>query len=305
MPVPMLKKLANKTGKSVSKAEKYWEDAKISASKKFSKKDSHYWAYVTSIVKKRLGVSEEKSASFKQFLVEQVITAEMFCESVKDECSDYLRDANGLALYRGKSPSQNFIFFTPENRKIMSSTNYQTALFNLYAEKKWKYRDIRIRNAIFATGNDSDASAYGPRHFIFLPNKFRFVWSPRVRDYYGYRLTYKEGWPLAPGQNRKFEDIVDKCFPTDLQDLNDWEGKKYFVDKLVDVFNGLYFTNTNMHEAIKSQNEITVQTSYYFAIRPYQVATKILGVEDYLPDYLNRKDCEDVYKKLLEKINEA
>jgi hypothetical protein len=68
MPVAALKGYAQKSGKSISTVEKYWEDAKKSADEswKGKKKDEHYWAYVNGIVKKRCGINE--SMTFKEFI---------------------------------------------------------------------------------------------------------------------------------------------------------------------------------------------------------------------------------------------
>lgn len=60
MPVPLLKHLAKETGKSLSDAEKAWDEAKGQADKKFGdKKDDSYWSYVTSVTKKKLGVKDD------------------------------------------------------------------------------------------------------------------------------------------------------------------------------------------------------------------------------------------------------
>lgn len=68
MPIPVIKKYASESGKSIDDVENYWKDAKKSADEAWNgkKKDDHYWAYVTSIVKKRCGLSE--SLSFREFV---------------------------------------------------------------------------------------------------------------------------------------------------------------------------------------------------------------------------------------------
>lgn len=68
MPAATVKSYAQKSGKSVSTVEKYWEAAKKSADAawKGKKKDEHYWAYVSGIVKKRCGLTE--SVTFKEFV---------------------------------------------------------------------------------------------------------------------------------------------------------------------------------------------------------------------------------------------
>jgi len=68
MPAAAIKSYAEKSGHSVAEVEKYWDAAKESANEawKGKKKDSHYWAYVNGIVKKRCKITE--STSFKEFM---------------------------------------------------------------------------------------------------------------------------------------------------------------------------------------------------------------------------------------------
>ena len=55
MPTPQLKKLAEKTGKTLSEVEKDWQKAKEQADKKFTKKDERYWSYVSGTTQKMAG----------------------------------------------------------------------------------------------------------------------------------------------------------------------------------------------------------------------------------------------------------
>lgn len=68
MPAATVKSYAKKSGKSIATVEGYWEEAKKSANVawKGKKKDEHYWAYVSGIVKKRCGLTE--SVTFKEFV---------------------------------------------------------------------------------------------------------------------------------------------------------------------------------------------------------------------------------------------
>jgi hypothetical protein len=65
MPSAMLKSLAKKANVSIDKAEGYWKEAKKSAAKTFGTKESNFgdkeWKYVTSIVTRRLGLSESNT----------------------------------------------------------------------------------------------------------------------------------------------------------------------------------------------------------------------------------------------------
>lgn len=58
MPNAVVKKYAEKTGKSVAEVEKVWDEAKEQTKDKFKEDDPSFWAYVNGIVKKRLGLSE-------------------------------------------------------------------------------------------------------------------------------------------------------------------------------------------------------------------------------------------------------
>ena len=66
MPTPLIKKYAEKTGKTVAEVEAIWDEAKEAASNAFhGNKSPKYWAYVNGIVRKRLKLSE--SMTFKEF----------------------------------------------------------------------------------------------------------------------------------------------------------------------------------------------------------------------------------------------
>lgn len=68
MPNAVVKSYAEKTGKSVEHVERWWEEAKEEAKKKFKKKGPRFWAYVNGIVKRRAGLDEGITISFKSFL---------------------------------------------------------------------------------------------------------------------------------------------------------------------------------------------------------------------------------------------
>lgn len=65
MPVPYLKKLHEKTGKSMTELETLWDECKRQATAA-DKDKKHYWPYVVFLLKKRLGLTE--SLSFLEFI---------------------------------------------------------------------------------------------------------------------------------------------------------------------------------------------------------------------------------------------
>jgi hypothetical protein len=69
MPSTVVKSYAERSGKPLGKIEQYWQDAKQEARKKFTRKDSAFWAYVNAIVKRRAGLQEAHGrVTFSQFI---------------------------------------------------------------------------------------------------------------------------------------------------------------------------------------------------------------------------------------------
>lgn len=67
MPSALVKKFAERSGKSVDTVERYWDEAKASAKEAgLKKKQPGFWAYVNAIVQRRLGLNE--SVTFVEFL---------------------------------------------------------------------------------------------------------------------------------------------------------------------------------------------------------------------------------------------
>lgn len=70
MPTNVLKSLADRAGVDVKTAEDKWNAAKEIAdkNKNITKDSDQYWALVTYITKKELGIKETFSESIKSFL---------------------------------------------------------------------------------------------------------------------------------------------------------------------------------------------------------------------------------------------
>jgi hypothetical protein len=68
------KKAAAKSGKSVEKVEKYWDDAREAARRKgFDDKNPRHFAYATAIVKRRTGYDKKsESTSWAGLLLAQL-----------------------------------------------------------------------------------------------------------------------------------------------------------------------------------------------------------------------------------------
>lgn len=59
MPTAMIQNYASQSGKTVKEVEKIWNATKEQAKKKFPKEDAHYWAYVNTTVRMKLGIEQK------------------------------------------------------------------------------------------------------------------------------------------------------------------------------------------------------------------------------------------------------
>jgi hypothetical protein len=73
MPDAQMRSFAEKSGHSMADIERYWDDSKKEALKKFgSKKDKSFWPYVVAIVERRAGLRKGKvkeSLTFSAFML--------------------------------------------------------------------------------------------------------------------------------------------------------------------------------------------------------------------------------------------
>ena len=95
MPVPALKSLAKKAGKSLRTLERYWEEAKKAWEALKDKHGKNKWAYIMAIVKRRAGLSTESLllAGFSPWLI---VEAEIYSSQVGVEEEKVDVDASSL-----------------------------------------------------------------------------------------------------------------------------------------------------------------------------------------------------------------
>lgn len=322
MPVPMLKSLAKKSGKSLSDAEKYWEEAKTSASKKFSKKDDRYWAYVAGIVKHRLGITE--SVSFKRYINETLMSSqEKFVDKftktllqLKKDCQEFLKESDGLPLFRGARSERSFKKYpTREYRSPTNSLNLDMILFNAYVERKWDIKNIRSRHSLFTSGSAEHATYYGDVYLVFPCDGYEYLWSSNVTDLY-------DTWALKDiaidEDNEKqiikaIENLTVKMskdgmlshkMPT-LDIIEKQYSKEYDIIRqpLHDSLYDLDFETRRLPEAISSGNEIVFQTKYYYSLDAEDMMEYLHIITD-KSKLKTATNLDKMYKLFLEKISE-
>jgi hypothetical protein len=68
MPAAIIKSFAKKSGKSEEEVEKLWKQTQEDVKNQFTYKTGAYWAYVNSIVQKKLKIEEATKITFKGFV---------------------------------------------------------------------------------------------------------------------------------------------------------------------------------------------------------------------------------------------
>lgn len=91
MPTNALKSLADDAGVSMEEAEAAWDKAKAAAKEEYpelSEDDDKFWAIVTSITKKMIGLKESSNTSFLD-LCESTLTTIPTTQSIHDYIQKY------------------------------------------------------------------------------------------------------------------------------------------------------------------------------------------------------------------------
>lgn len=156
------------------------------------------------------------------------------------ECKPYLtvirNDVVKYRLYRGvsgRAPS----FFKRKVRinRVPKDTDPRThEILNDLFNRKFK---IKARSqCLFVVGSKSVASGYGLPRIIFPVGKFKFIWSPKIRDLYGKILG---------------------TFDPGLED----EEYFYKLSKLISTYQ-----TTDLRKAIESGNEIMIDCKEYYGV---------------------------------------
>lgn len=111
MPSAFLKKVATKTGKPLKTLEGYWDEAKKQADAKFGgKKGNRYWAYVTSILKNRAGVT----SGVLQGILEEAFTK----EDVVDRVATVFDLADDITVMAPPSNAVTFIAYSLSEQEL-------------------------------------------------------------------------------------------------------------------------------------------------------------------------------------------
>ena len=121
-------------------------------------------------------------------LNEEVKNGKWYAEEIRKNVAPSFRNAIhdvGNFLYRGTSRKIPEIetFSVRDDRRPFSTDLREHEIIDEIFNKKfgWKVRS----NSVFASSNEFEAEVYGESYIFFPIKKYRFVWSPKVRDLWG------------------------------------------------------------------------------------------------------------------------
>ena len=123
---------------------------------------------------------------FKQYILEQEdYTIEKITNDIRKHCGPFLKEVGRNKYYYRGIPGINKSFMekTPRtDRRPMDTNTKWHRWINKFLYKKfgWKPRS----EGVFATPNLFEAENYGVPFYIFPQGEIKYVWNPRIIDFY-------------------------------------------------------------------------------------------------------------------------
>lgn len=170
---------------------------------------------------------------------------------IAKECKPFIKASQGKQIFRGATgkpanyKSKVYTNRRPTDTPIVIQNLFDDICKSLFG---WNPRS----SGLFVTGDKYHASTYGTVYTIWPIGKFRFIWSPKVYDFYSWMREQAGQFKISRG-------LVDVSLDKDyIIKLPAFQGelktkiKKEYKDK-------------NIISAIKSDQEIMIQCKEYYA----------------------------------------
>ena len=177
-------------------------------------------------------------------------------EDIKINCQPFLNEIEDpFSLLRGLRPTPDWAVKKTArlaNRQSMSTPDWLHKELNQMFVKRFR---VPFRNAVFCTGNESQARVYGMMFAVFPIGNYKYAWSPKYRDLY-----------------QNFDNFRVH------NDQHD------FI-KTVDITS---YQTTGLNEAIASGHEIMLYADSYYALNMNHIWTDRNSgpIQNAIQDYL-------------------
>lgn len=129
MPLPQIERLAKKAKVDIAKAEHAWEEAKMIADQKVGRSSKIYWGYVTSITKRKLGLTE----SLIPFLESTGEVSVFSCD-----------DKNGNRLILRVNKSKSLVLLSTDDGTSLALSTIMFHESGTYEERDKKIHDLLL-----------------------------------------------------------------------------------------------------------------------------------------------------------------
>jgi len=256
---------------------------------------------------------------FKKFITEEELDLPSKCKIIKQNCSQFLKEAGEHPLYRGQKTTR-FENDSQALRKTRDSLPWTVGLFNLYMEEKFKIKNARNKHAIFTNGSPDEVKMYGDISFFFPTDGYQYFWSPIVRDFLGreniiWGQVFKEVIKHFPDEAQEAMSILQDAFTeqphvtikeavsthANLFRMKSGKNAYALVRKcMMDVYDDLEYSQKYIKSAITGQTEMVFNTKKYYLLYMGDV---ISYFNDQNYDKFEYESSSKQYEEILKLIN--
>lgn len=190
---------------------------------------------------------------FLQFLREDKQTERALAQ-VERQCADFIQELGAqFGLWRGFnrrfSLPDDHKLAVPEDRKPLDTEREIH-----HAMDDWFFDNFGFRarsNAVFCTGSENAALAYGNVHAIYPIGKYEYVWSPEVEDTLHLNEEARQLLMRIEGRERRKLSVAE------------WRERK--AEIIIDILEKSRYTGSGLKQAVKSHHEIMLHCDHYYA----------------------------------------
>lgn len=192
---------------------------------------------------------------FQSYLKEEIVLHEgNIIEYLDKNCKKFLNEIKGNYIFRGIGNYQDYAIKTPRKDRLPRDLNQKLHDFYDEAFKRafgWKVRS----EGVFTTG--SRTHMYGGIHLFFPIGNYKYLWSPKIYDLYGY--TYEL---MSLDRNNMKDDQTFRLLKAGKLDKKTY---KKLLSKAVKNIKDEYITK-NLIAAKESGSEITFHCKKYLIV---------------------------------------
>ena len=160
---------------------------------------------------------------------------------IESECKPWISASKGKPVYRGvKGKPDNFKGTVRTDRKPMDTDIKIQEFIDDIMQKKY---GLKPRSSgLFVTGDRAESFNYGKAYEIYPIGKFKFLWSPKIKDLYATIMDIAQDFNTTPDKVSQHTRAMS-----------------YFSDMLKT------YSNKNLPQAISADREIMIVCKSYYA----------------------------------------